>query len=64
MITTYKQYINIKIVGRNGMGRNRHGSIWLWAEMSSDPFSFPTLSRVLLYRGINVSRLFHAQHAL
>ena len=59
MITTYKQYINIKIVGRN-----RHGSIWLWAEMSSDPFSFPTLSRVLLYRGINVSRLFHAQHPL
>ena len=27
VITTYKQYINIKIVGRNCMGRNWHGPI-------------------------------------
>ena len=25
------------VMGRNGMGRNGHGPIWLWAEMTSDP---------------------------
>ena len=33
IITTYKQYINIKIVGRNGMGRNCHGPILTWADL-------------------------------
>ena len=33
MITTYKQYTNIKIVGRIGMGRNCHGPILTWADL-------------------------------